>query len=278
MRLYRKARDSAQAILGAFESGRVPKALAQVFVHRTDDSPCRHWSWRNQLLVALSGFDDARGFRQWKHVGRHVRKGETARCHILVPMTVKGAREDSQTGELVEDVRIVGYSTSPVFGCEQTDGEPPPEAEGEAEFLRGLPLHELAQSWGLSVRTYNGQDAQYLGYYQPGVGIALGVENLSTWSHELCHAADDRLGELQKSTRPDREIVAELAGAVLLECLGRKAEADRGGAWEYISSCASSTKANPLTVCTRLLDRVCRVVDCILTEAGQLALVGEAAC
>ena len=31
----------------------------------------RRWSWRNQLLTALSGYHDARGYRQWQEVGRH---------------------------------------------------------------------------------------------------------------------------------------------------------------------------------------------------------------
>ena len=111
------------------------------------------------------------------------------------------------------------------------------------------------------------------GWYRPGQTIAVGVKNLSTWALELSHAADDRFGELHRSNRPDREIVAELAGATLLECLWHKAEADRGGAWEYIQSWARSRKIQPLTACNRLLERTCKVVELILTEAAALELV-----
>jgi hypothetical protein len=71
-----RAQAVAQEILDAFEQGRIPEALAQVFIHRETDSPCNAWSWSNRLLVALHGHHDARGFRQWKKVGRGVRKGE----------------------------------------------------------------------------------------------------------------------------------------------------------------------------------------------------------
>jgi hypothetical protein len=79
----------------------------------------------------------------------------------------------------------------------------------------------VAKAWNLSVSSFSGENAKYLGYYKHGQGIALGVENLSTWSHELIHAADDRLGHLEeKGQQWARETVAELGGAILLECLG----------------------------------------------------------
>ena len=272
MKYYRKAEESVKAILDAFETGKVPSALAQVFIQRKDDSPCRSWSWRNQLLVALAGHSDARGFRQWKEVGRSVRKGEHARCQILVPVLTHTAKEDPETGEETEAARVVGFTSSPVFGLEQTEGKPLEVDQETESWLAALPLRELAESWGLHVETYNGREDKALGWYGRGA-IALGVKNLSTWAHELCHAADDRLGALSTSKRPDREIVAELAGAVLLECLGHKAEADRGGAWEYVCSWAATGKTQPLTACNRLLERVCKAVDLILTEAAALQLV-----
>ena len=273
MQYYRKAEESVKTILDAFETGKVPKALAQVFIKRNDVSPCRSWSWRNQLLVALASFSDARGFRQWKDTGRHVRKGEHCRCQILIPVTIMVEGADSDIGEQTEDVRIIGFTSAPVFGLEQTEGKPV-EVDHEAEnWLRSLPLRTLAESWGLNVESYNGHENAAFGWYRPGQTIAVGVKNLSTWAHELCHAADDRLGELRNGSRPDREIVAELAGATLLECLGHGTDADRGGAWEYIQYWAKAGKIHPLTACNRLLERACKVVDQILSEAAALELV-----
>ena len=53
-----KAEQAAKRILDVFQNGDVPKALATVFIKRNDLSPCRSWSWSNQLLTALAGTDD----------------------------------------------------------------------------------------------------------------------------------------------------------------------------------------------------------------------------
>ena len=88
MRFYGKAEASARRILDLFESGDVPKSLAPIFIKRHDNIPCRKWSWSNQLLTALAGHDDARGFRQWQAADRCVKKGEHG-FPILVPMHAK---------------------------------------------------------------------------------------------------------------------------------------------------------------------------------------------
>jgi hypothetical protein len=63
MKLYGKAETVAQQIITAFEEGTIPKALAQLFIHREVDCPAAEWSWRNRLLVALGGPYDARDYR-----------------------------------------------------------------------------------------------------------------------------------------------------------------------------------------------------------------------
>ncbi len=108
-----------------------------------------------------------------------------------------------------------------MFGYAQTDGEPLPERVESDRLIEALPLVDVAQSWGLSVGTYNGRPGGALGKYRWKHAIALGVENLATWAHELSHAADDRLGNLTERGQHWRsETVAELGGAILLSCLG----------------------------------------------------------
>jgi hypothetical protein len=85
MLLQGKAAGAADDILRAFQNPNgLPAPLDQVFIRRRDNAPCRAWSWRHQLLAALHGHADARGFRHWEQVGRHVRKGEKA-FNILSP-------------------------------------------------------------------------------------------------------------------------------------------------------------------------------------------------
>ena len=106
MQFYGKAEAVASAVLDIFRQPQaLPKALAPIFIHRSDNVPCRSWSWSNQLLTALAGTSDARGFRQWHEVGRHVRKGSRAFC-ILAPCTKKVKEHDAETAEEAERVIV----------------------------------------------------------------------------------------------------------------------------------------------------------------------------
>jgi hypothetical protein len=279
MQFYGQSEQAANRILDTFKSGKLPAALAPLFIRRTDDVPCRRWSWSNQLLTALVGTSDARGFRQWLDAGRAVRKGARA-FQILGPILVKREERDTDTGETRERLALVGFKSIPVFRLEDTDiidearWAAATKSDTESRrFIDGLPLIGVARSWGLSVETYSGSGASALGWYSSGGrSIALGTKNLSTWAHELVHAADDRcIGGLKPGQRADQEIVAELGGAVLLECLGEHDDADVGGAWRYIDSYAQRDGVAPITYCERLLKRVCEAVALILDTAAELA-------
>jgi len=218
------------------------------------------------LTVALCGHDDARGFRQWESVGRHVKKGQKG-FPILVPLTKK-VQTDGEDPKFV----AYGFKNTVVFGYEQTDGKALPERTKTDQFIDSLPLLDVAKSWGLSVQTFsNAEKARYAGFYRHGSAIALGVENLATWSHELMHAADDRLGNLTERGQHWRsEIVAELGGAILLRCIGHEMESDVGGCWDYVNRYARDAKVAPLVACQRVLKRTCEAVSLILKTADEL--------
>ena len=274
MKFYGKAEQSANNILEAFRNpNRLPKPLAQVFIYRKDNVPCRSWSWRNQFLVALEGYRDARGFRQWEEVGRRVKKGERA-FYILSPVTKK--LEDEKTGE--EKTVTYGFKGTAVFGLEQTDGEPLPPPDPQAlRWVEELPLIKVARDWGLSVESFNGKGASYLGAYRLHTGIALGVKNLSTWAHELVHAADHRNGKLKELGQHWRsETVAELGGAVLLQILGHPHDADLGGCWQYIQRYAEKAGLEVIDACGKVLQRTCEAVALILDTAEELRKGTEA--
>ena len=84
----------------------------------------------------------------------------------------------------------------------------------------------------------------------------------------MCHAADDRLGNLQERGQHWRsETVAELGGAILLEVLGYQTESDRGGCWEYVKAYATDAGIEPAAACQRVLKRTCDAVALILDTA-----------
>jgi hypothetical protein len=270
MFLKGKAAEAANDILQAFQHpNTLPAPLAHVFIHRKECVPCRSWSWRNQLLTALHGHSDARGFRQWEQVGRHVKKGEKA-FYILSPCLKTVVDENTEEEKTI----LLGYKGTPVFGLSQTEGDPVPVGDPAVErWLQTLPLREVADAWGLSVEAYNGKGADALGNFRYkrndcGKSIALGVQNLSTWAHELVHAADHRNGKLKEMGQHWRsETVAELGSAILLKILGLDYDADLGGCWEYIQRYAKQEKMDVLKACNLVLERTCEAVALILDTA-----------
>ncbi len=275
MGFFGKAEEAVQRIVRAFEDANsLPKPLAKIFIRRKDSPHCRKWSWGNQLLVVLNGYSDARGFQQWKEVGRNVKKGEKA-FQILGPVTKKWRNEE--TGE--EKAIVIGYRSLPVFGLEQTEGRPLPIGDPDIErWVKSLPLLAVARRWGLSVGTFDGRIDGCLGFYRYGESIEIGVKNLSTWAHELTHAADDKNGKLKERGQHWRsETVAELGGATLLEVLGFNHDADLGGCFDYIQHYAQQERIPVTEACIRVLDRTCAAVALILDTAEQLQQEGKMA-
>ncbi|MDL5051996.1 ArdC family protein [Oscillatoria laete-virens NRMC-F 0139] len=273
MQYIGKAVDVAATIIEAFQSGNLPKAMAPIFIRRKDGVPCRSWSWGNQLLCVIYGTSDARGIRQWNECGRWVKKGSKA-FDILVPLLKPATVIDEETKQEKRVEVLVGFKTAPVFAVETTDGKELPKADDEViQWINALPLVDVARAWGLKVEAFNGQNGKALGHFCKDQAIGLGVKNLSTWAHELIHAADNRLGNLtEKGQHWRSETVAELGGAILLECLGYSGESDRGGCWDYVAHYAEEAGLQPIQACMNVLKRTCDAVELILTEAGKISL------
>lgn len=275
MKMYGHANAIAERIVNAFKQpDALPQALAPIFIHRKDDVPCRRWSWHNQLVTALCGAMDARGIKQWASVGRKLKKG----CHaiwILAPC-IKKLEEEGDDGKKKERQVLYGFRSVPVFAVEDTEGDPLPQSDdGYDAWVRELPLLEVARDWNIAVGAYSGSETTPLGYFQFGVSgqeaVMLGVENLSTWAHEMVHAADHRLmSHALRTDRANREIVAELGGAILLTCLGMEHDADLGGAYGYIQRYAEESKKDVVRACIEVLDRTCNSVKLILDTAESL--------
>ena len=139
---HEAAEEALASVLELFESGELPEKIAQTVIARAEGtSPMVNWSLGNQLLVILAGSSDARGYRQWQEVGRHVRKGAKA-TYILAPSTRKIRETDAETGDETERTITVGFVGVPVFRVEDTEGAPLEIPDyGPAEFP---PLFDVA--------------------------------------------------------------------------------------------------------------------------------------
>jgi len=240
--------------MNAFESGNIPEAIAYS-TFPIPNVPSSTWSLLNRTLMFLSGTSDARGFRQWKSVKRHVNKGGKA-IYILVPRIVS---RETEAGE--EESFLAGFMARAVFRVEDTDGEP---LDYQKVELPEFPLIEKAKEWGISVKAVPG-NYRYYGYFSDGQKeIGLATKEETVFFHELAHYAHYRvLGDDKKSSSWRKEIVAELAAAVLCRIVGKTSKY-LGNNFRYIKHYADKSKQNPTQACMRVIGDVEKVLALIL--------------
>lgn len=255
-----EAADQALAeILELFDSGELPARIAETVIARAEgDSPSAAWSLGNQLLMVMAGTADARGFRQWEEVARHVKRGSKA-FYILAPCTRKVREADTETGEERERVIVTGFKGVPVFRLEDTEGEPVERPDYQpAEFP---PLFDVAERLGVSVEYVPYVD-RLRGYYAPAQErIVLCSHDVRVFFHELAHAAHERVnGALKGGQVPSQEIVAETVAATLCRLYGFDGYVASGA--EYIRGYANGK--GPAQAAMRVLGDVQKILALIL--------------
>jgi hypothetical protein len=260
-----RANVELEKVVQLFSTARLPDLCAKALVS-APEKPSSNWSMGNQLLMLLAGTADARGFRQWQDVGRHVRRGSKA-FYILGPVFIKKRLDDTNDPTDEEEVEVlVGFRTIPVFRYEDTEGAELPTYKPRDP----PPLLEVAERFGMKVQ-YLRLSAGILGYtdYERQV-IGLATEDWTTFFHELAHAThrsyEPKSGHGQE---PEAETVAQLVAATLARLYGRP---DDSFSWTYIAGQAQSTNPREVgALCMRVLDRAKRVLDLIYpaTDTGR---------
>lgn len=272
MKFTGKASDIATKIVDRMKNGSPVPVLANVFL-KGSGKHFENWSFLNQMVVLMNDYTDAMGFKQWQKKGRTVKKGEKA-MYILAPLACKGKRKDANGVE--KDYQFIkGFRGVPVFGYEQTEGEDIDFGSEDREHLDSLPLLEVAKEWGINVGSYSGKGHYAAGYFEPhSLSIMLGVENLSTWLHELVHAAEFRHGVLDNKeyakNKVDAEIVAEFGSVILAHAIGMPDKADEGGCWKYVQHYIAGSNMQVDEACYKLINRTCQAVNYILDTAKEL--------
>lgn len=256
-----KAKVVLDGLLSKFESGEIAPIIARRVIERpAGDSPrpCDGWSISNNVLLWIQGTSDARGFNQWKEVGRNVKKGAKA-ISILAPRLVK-----DENGEIPDAMKCIGFRHIPVFRLEDTEGADLPEIETPPP----PPLSEVAQEWGISVRYAAFNGSRYGEYRHNEImgtaAIILATPDEKTFFHELAHAAHDRLGKLDTASKARKEAVAELSATVLCRMyLG----ADwSGNCYEYLKGYS----ANPARLAVHVAEETVETLRLILSTASNV--------
>jgi antirestriction protein ArdC len=250
-----KVKQALESIVQRFKEEDIPEAIA-FSIFPIPNIPASRWSLLNRTLMFFSGTNDARGFRQWQEVGRHVKKGSKA-FTILAPRFIKKDTEGEEEAKTI----LVGFLAVPVFRVEDTEGKP---LDYQRIELPELPLMEVAQEWGISVKAVPG-NYRYFGYFsQERREIALATEEESVFFHELAHAAHQRiLGELKKGQDWKQEIVAELGAAVLCKVVGKTSK-HLGNSYRYIEEHARSANLTPWQGCMRVISDTEKVLNLIM--------------
>lgn len=252
-----KKANQILADVAAEFSGRdgMPRYLADALI-RAPEIPSSKWSTGNQILMQMGGAtDDARGYRQWESIGRHVKRGAKAR-YILAPLVVK--REDKD-GE--ERAATVGFRGVPVFAVQDTDGEPVPQYEPAT----------LPPLSGLAKISYRNTTHGEAGFYDPRDGaITMSSEEPAVYLHELMHKYDAKSHEMKGGQDPEQEIVAELGACVLARLYGVDRPSDSHMA--YIAGYARArTPAEVGAACLRMAGRTMQAIRLILADAAKAA-------
>lgn len=251
-----KINETLSGILEIFKSGQIPAAVSYA-AFPPFDIPSEEWSFLNRIIMWMSGTFDARGYRQWMKVGRHVKKGVAA-FHIFAPRFVK---EKKDNGE--EDLSLIGFLQVPVFRYEDTEGEPLAYKKTQ---INSFHLIEKAEAWGLDVHAVSG-NGRYWGSYT-GKTIKLATPEEVVFFHELSHHAHKLvLGALVPSQDWKQEIVAELSAEALSKIFGLTRETT-GNSYKYIESYAAQAGLTPVAGCLQVLSDTEKVLKLILEEAS----------
>lgn len=241
-----KIQETLNGILEVFKSGQIPEAICFASF-APFNIPSSKWSFLNHIILWVHRTNDARGYRQWLEVGRHVKKGSQA-IYILAPRLKK---EDV-------DKTLIGFLGVPVFKVEDTEGEP----LNYEKAIPNFPLMDKAREWGLNVMAVE-RNGRFWGSYN-GEEIKLATSEEIVFFHELCHHAHKLIkGELVYGQDWKQEIVAELSAEALYRIVGLKKETI-GNTYKYIEQYAEEAKLSPVKACLEVLHEVEQVIKLII--------------
>jgi hypothetical protein len=231
------------------------------------------YSWSNVALILAQRPDATQvaGYSAWLRMHRYVRRGERA-LKIIVPMRKKVAREEGG-----EESKLF-FGVGNVFDFSQTEGEPLPTIEVPVLTGRvGERLHAalagVASREGLQVERVPELPGETMGFYERGANrivlrLAAQLQMTKTLAHELAHHFAGHGGPDDRSSRAEKETVAESVSYVTLAHYGL----DSGErSFPYVAVWSKERKV--LQEALGTIQRVgARLIDAVGEQAGPTRL------
>ena len=180
------------------------------------------YSFRNLLLIASQrpGATHVAGFRAWKKLGRHVKKGERG-ILIIAPAPIK--RRDAEDDESIE----MRFRAAYVFDVSQTEGDPlpePPTFTGDPSgYLEHL--HEFAAGKDIAVERTDvlfppgTQGLSHGGRIQLLSSLSA-AEEFEVLAHELAHELLHQVPSSKRPSKTVRETEAQAVACVVSDAVG----------------------------------------------------------
>jgi len=263
-----KAQEELKKVIELFQKGEIGEYIAHSYFP-IPNIPCSKWSLKNRIIMSINGTSDARGFVQWKQIGRKVKKGSKA-FYILGPVKRKIKTVDERTDEEKESSMVVGFTSIPVFKVEDTEGD---SLDYEVPDLPDFPLLDVAYKFGLEVKTGFFTGAVFGYYSSKRKLIQLNTKEEIVFFHELAHAAHDRIYNLRSLPKWYKEVVAELTAVVLGRMYGLTWEKISGLSYTYIESYARKAKKSPVKACLEVIDDIEKILNLIFETEEALKKV-----
>jgi len=220
------------------------------------------YSLNNCMLIAMQCPEATHvaGFKAWKQLGRHVRKGEHG-LKIMAPMVVQRRDDDDESDETITLFRAVS-----VFDISQTDGEPLPEppcepVTGNSHAPYIAKLERFAQSIGYRVEyrplEHSGgfcRASERLICVSTNTASANG--RVRTLIHELSHAVG--VPTYKEHGRADAEVIVETAAVIVCGAIGLDTS---GESIPYIAGWGEANDVEAIRRYAETVDTIARTLE-----------------
>lgn len=202
-----------------------------------------HYSLNNQILINIQCSKATRvtGFKSWKKLGRHVKKGSKA-IKIFAPVTLKNKEKviftypdghlEFKYIRILEEESIQGFRLVNVFDISQTEGKALPEAPDHRRHTDTRPdilrkIETLIRSKNINLiysDNLNGANGMTDGKSIYILNSLSTDDKIQTGIHELLHYTQHFKDDGGEYTKKQKEIEAEATSYIISRILGLQSQ------------------------------------------------------